>query len=182
MARYKKINLKEYSKGLGNIGVFASYENNTFPKQICKRVTENFKIIIFNLRDSLKEELAEINLKKDYIYIDNTKRTDIQHIKNVCQRQKETWEKFTIIIDFENVVPYTEDELHQLKSLSEVFGAYIMITTNLLNNTKKREYPTLRDLGNTDLVDIADKVVLSNNEEKQDILAKNKFGKIGIIK
>ena len=90
---------------------------------------------------------------------------------------KELYQNLYLYLIFK---PYTKHELEELKELS--IDTPIIITTDLSENTKNKKYPTLEDLNNKDLVDIADKVLLSNDEKSDKVvLAKNNFGKVGLL-
>lgn len=184
MVRYKKISWKEY-RSLGNIMVFACYPNNDIAKGFCYSFVKNhINAVSFNLRKDLKYDLetvlTNINDLTAFLYIDDTASSDIEYIKRKCHEIKRTIPKFVLILDFENQVPYTKHELEELKELS--IDTPIIITTDLSENTKNKKYPTLEDLNNKDLVDIADKVLLSNDEKSDKVvLAKNNFGKVGLL-
>jgi len=184
MAKYRKISWKEY-ENFGNITVFASYPKNDIAKRFCCFVKKGINVASFNLRKSLKDnlekELTNINDLTAFLYIDNTASSDIEYVCRKCYEIKRAIKKFVLILDFENQVPYTKKELEQLRGLSLYLDIHILITTDLAS-VKNKKYPALEDLDNADLVEIADKILLSNDEKSSGlVLAKNNFGKIGLL-
>ena len=133
------------------------------------------------LKDNLEKELTNINDLTAFLYIDNTASSDIEYVCRKCYEIKRAIKKFVLILDFENQVPYTKKELEQLRGLSLYLDIHILITTDLAS-VKNKKYPALEDLDNADLVEIADKILLSNDEKSSGlVLAKNNFGKIGLL-
>ena len=186
MARYKKISWNEY-KNLGDIIVIATYPKSNQAKKFCNALLENhLNVVSFNLRESLKSELEEELQNKNnltsFIYIDDTASSDIEYIKEKCLEIKMPIKRFTLILDFEKQVHYTKQELEELKELSVNFKIPVIITTDLSESVNDKKYPTVEDLNNPDLVDIADNIFLAN-EKKADkiVLAKNNFGKVGLL-
>ena len=184
MEEYEKVSWNEF-RNFGNISVLANYQTNDIAKGFCYSFVKNhMNVVAFNLREKIKYDLETvltyINDLTAFIYIDDTASSDIKYIREKCIEIKKTIPKFVLILDFENQVPYTKQELEELKELSIYIP--IIITTDLPESTKIKKYPTLEDLNNNDLVDIADIVFLSNDEKSKElVLAKNNFGKVGLL-
>ena len=68
----------------------------------------------------------------------------------------------------------------KLKLLAEELNTIVIVETNL-KKCKKR-LPVLKDIENQELVKNADVVVFREMKDGNEIIAKNKYGKIGIVK
>lgn len=180
MKKYKTISKAEYYFKLKDLIVFASYEtNDTIVKLSTAIAQNNLKTVIFNLRDSLKQELKLI-LDKDelteMIYIDDKTNIDIKYIVDKCNELSADYDNLYIMIDYENELKHKgNDVTYKLKQLSKKLNTNVIVTTQINADLD------IKELKNKGLVKSADVVVLSNDEQKLTILAKNKYGKIGII-
>lgn len=185
MEKIKEINCKEYKFKRGDLVVTAMYGENGSIKKIgfdCAKSGCN--IVIFNLRQLFREELEQKLLDatemKGILYIDyaleDEKETTIERIKDVCNYVINEFGRFYMIIDFPNANDYKEDYIKQLKQLAEDLKIVIIVNADIEQTDAS---PSLSDLNNKALENIADVVVVGTDE--QSTMVKNKYGKTGIL-
>lgn len=174
MMKYKKITFKQY-KNIGDICVLADYEQNTSAIGIANKLKDTWKKpIIFNLRPELKEKL-----KGDIseIYVDEKAEPSVNYIVEKCYELSRKIHDFIVIVDSKKPVNYNKEGLTSLKNLAKELHTHFIFTLDINMSDK---IPVLEDIKNDDLSSLADVVFLMN--DKESILAKNEYGKIGILK
>lgn len=186
MAKYKNIKLSEHKICYGDVVVFASYPDNNFAIIGYHFAKADVKTLVFNLRkcvrDEIQEKLKQEPLIEDMLYIDDKENADIAYIQKKSCELISPDDNVRIVIDRDGIIDYTEDEIIRLHKLSRDLHTAIMITAHLLDSAKRKKYPTLEDVGNNAIVELADSIVVSNDEKSaHNILIKNKHGKIGIL-
>ena len=81
-----------------------------------------------------------------------------------------------LVDDTDNIVSTEKDFAKNLKKLAEELNKVIIVETRLKDSIKNK-YPTLKDVINQELVKYADVVAFT----EYNIIAKNKYGKTGIV-
>ena len=187
MSKYKKIKISEYKRYYGDVIVLASYPNNYIARICYDFAKRGVKMVIFNLRKSIRDEiqqrLEQEHISEEMLYRDEKENADISYI------QQKSHELISlddgdvgIVIDNDGIIDYTEDDVNKLHELSRKLHTAVIITAHLLDSAKKKIYPTLNDIGNDAIVQLADSIVVSNNiKSKYNLLIKNKHGKIGLL-
>lgn len=181
MDDYKIISSKEYKFKFGDIVVLAEYtKNNNLANLGYLLANYARNAVVFNLRDNLKLEIED-KLKENNtsgtLYIDRSKRPDLDYIESKCYEIFETLGHFYIIIDSEETTFFDNESFIRLKKLAQQLSSIIFITTDIVES---KELPTLEDLEDTNLIEQADVIVLTGNTKKS-ILVKNKYGETGIL-
>lgn len=179
MAKYKNIKLSEHKICYGDVIVFSSYPDNNFAIIISYHLAKaGVKILVFNLRkcvrDEIQEKLEQEPILEDMLYIDDKENADIAYIQKKSCELINPDDDVRIVIDRDGIIDYTEDEIIRLHKLSRDLHTVIMITAHLLDSAKRKKYPTLEDVGNNAIVELADSIVVSNDEKRtHNILIKN---------
>ena len=179
MANYTKINWKEYCN-LGKINTFATYDAKDFFKSFLKKVSSDKRInfVVINTDEELQNELMTNHLYPICNLFFKGETTDINNIINRCYELKKKLEYFAVIVYLERSDYFSKKELKLLKKCSnELYPCTFLFITNL-----QKKYPTKNDVGNAYLTNMSNVIVLSSDESYDDIiLAKNKYGKTGIL-
>ena len=176
MAKYRKISYSEYSVKGGDLVVIGKYGDNNYALNIsfeCAKRGAN--MAIFNLRESLKQELSErleAETLSGELYIDDTTSPTIDQIIDKCNQIRIK----SIIIDFPCQISYTKAELRELKQLCESLDIIEIIVMDISKTGTK---PKASDFNNKALKDIADVICIIT--DTKEILLKNKYGKVGIF-
>ncbi len=185
MEKFETIGYEEYTVKLGDLVVIALYgENETIKMLGFDCAKDGCNIVVFNLRQSFREELEQKLLDatemKGILYIDyaleDEKETTIERIKGVCNDVMNEFGRFYMMIDFPNPNDYKEDYIKQLKQLAEDLKIVIIVNADIEQTDAS---PSLSDLNNKALENIADVIVVGTDE--QSTMVKNKYGKTGIL-
>lgn len=173
MNKYKEIDLTEYYFKLKDLIVFVDTQP-TLIKNLLKKAS--CSLAIFNWDG--KQENTEIeNLR----YIDEKIDVDIEYVEKKCvELFAENRYGAVLINDFDNKVKNDNNLGKKLKLLAEELNTIVIVETNLKRS--KKRLPLLKDIENQELVKNADVVVFREMKDGNEIIAKNKYGKTGIIK
>lgn len=178
MEEFETISYKELKLKNGEIVVLARYGKNAIVKNVGFKCAKDGSNILAFVRETYAEELYEKLSNEECggeFYVTNQKAS-IERIEHICKNIMPEFGRFFVMIDFADTIDYTEEEIKQLKQLCEELRLLIIITTEIKETPLS---PTLSDINNKPLEDVADVVVLETND--QAIMVKNKFGKIGIL-
>lgn len=184
MAKYKKIGVSEYKLYVGDLVIIAEYpENDTAEILSYKLGKKKNKVIVFNLRKSLREKLEQkVKDEKleEYVYIDDKEDIDIEYIENKCYKLEDEIRRYHIVIDYLDKIKCENDNLSKrLKQLCEDLRINMTVTSDIIKRSKNKKHLSLKDLKDKELIDFADCIILVNG--KENILAKNVYGKTGIL-
>lgn len=180
----EEIGIEEYK--LGHLMLFAEYPKTEIVKYLSINIArERVCSAIFHLRPDQKEEISKQIQDEELekcIYLDDN--YSVEHIYKKCDDLLDEFGRFIIMLDFEDVIPYSKEELKKLYELSlNNNHNHIIITSNLKESAKAKEYPDLEDFDNKDILDIADVVVFANDQVGgETVIVKNNYGKVGIVK
>ena len=144
--------------------------------------------VVFNLRDEYYEYLNEIKHVGGIIYIDlariDEEKLTLKRIKDICNYVENEFGKFVVFIDYDNL-NYSAKELKKLKQLGSEMNINIVVFVDLdLDLILDLQVLTdassaLSDFNNKTLIDIADIVIVG--DDQQSALLKSKSGKTGIL-
>lgn len=194
MGRYKKVKISEYHLYSGDLLIWYLNKNNGIAKSLSKKISNETpkSVIVFNLKSDDYEELEKMlqtgEIEKDKLYLNNNENITINEIEKECYKLKSDYVDFIVVIDYEKGnIGADEDVSKKLKELAVALDIHIFVISNLNENKKNNTAPTIEDVEHKELINYADTVFIeykASGKAKKDktILAKNSYGKTGIIK
>lgn len=194
MARYKKVKRSEYQLYRGDLLVWYLEKNNEIAKLFSGKIATGTpkSVIVFNLKSNDREELEKWikngEIEKDKLYLDNNENITINYIEKECYKLKSDDIDFIVIIDYEKGNIGSDKEVsNRLKELACALDIHIFVIANLIENRNSNPVPTIEDVEHKELIEYADTVLIeykASGKAKKDktILAKNNYGKTGILK
>ena len=171
---------KIFQSSSKNLVVVGLYNKSQAIKKVILDCAETIcNAVVFNLRDEYYEYLNESPHVGGIIYIDlariDEEKLTLKRIKDICNYVKDEFGHFAVFIDYDNF-NYSAKELKKLKQIGIDMNVNIVIFKDL---EKTDISPVLSDFNNKALINIADIILVGDDE--QSALLKNRGGQTGIL-
>jgi len=176
---HKKIDKSNYQVEKGDLIIMASYpkienEAKNFAMKLSRIKIP--AVAVFNLRKSGNEDDI---IKEGNLYMNYKENIDIDYIEEQCNQFKNEHFFVIIIEDNEKIKCTNENLSSRLKKLGQDLGAMVFVLCDLKESITSKEYPTLEDIKNQELIEYADTIWLIDNDRC--FIAKNAYGDVEIV-
>ncbi len=127
-------------------------------------IENNNKVLMFSIeesKESIKERLGKAEEYLDNkLFVDTTSKPSMNYIEEQCRKIKQTYDISLVVIDYIQLVE-TDNKIYlKLKELAKELNVTVLVVYMMSGGNTTNEKPSLEDIKDKSLVEIADKVVI----------------------